>query len=143
MKIKQYNECAELSALRETNFYKELRPYVHKRLDSHITQKGHLIFEGDEPPSVNDRYFAKLDIIFGEVFKNIRARQFWKEKTAQLLTDEDISLLSFTCLHNAYLNELVILYERLQQFPVLLDKAFGTTLDTTVLQNQLFVSTPV
>lgn len=137
MGIKQYNECDELSALRDTVFYKGLRPYIHKRLDKQIAQKGFLIFEGDEPASANDRYFAKLDIIFGQVFKNIQARQFWKEQIARLPTNEDQSLLSFTCLHNAYLNELVVLYERLQQFPVLLSKAYKNTLDTTALEKEL------
>jgi hypothetical protein len=135
---KEYNEGLELKVLRETEFYKKLRPYTHNRLSKYSCIEDRLIHEHQEHKiSLEDRYFAKLDILFGQVFQNVQVRQFWKEQIERLLTEDQIDLLALASLDRAYINELVILFERLASFLVLLQKAFGDETDVSDLEDQL------
>lgn len=138
MEIEQFNQCLELTCFRETRFFTSLRPYIHKRLDYHKDTKGFLIFAEDEKGFSNeDRFFAKLDILFGQIFKNIQARQYWKGQLSILGQSERVSLLALSSLHQVYINELVILYERLARFLVLIEKAFGKDIEVKDLEKQL------
>lgn len=140
MRINRFPESAELSAMRESIFYTTLRPYVHARLAAHNFTAGLCIRENDEANlSAEDRYFAKLDILFGQIFKNSKTRQFWKQLLMRLRDDETVSCLSIEALDKAYLNELVVLFERLGHFVSLLRKAFGATID--VLDIELLLLT--
>ncbi|GJL77576.1 MAG: hypothetical protein NPINA01_05650 [Nitrospinaceae bacterium] len=124
--------------MRETKFYSSLRPYIHQRLKHHKDTKGYFILEGDEENfSIEDRYFAKLDIIFNQLFQNIQIRQYWKSQFVGLRQSRQISVLALGCLHRAYINELVILFERLEGFLVLLNKAFRQQEKTKELEQIL------
>lgn len=138
MHINRFSESVELSAMRESAFYKELRPYVHARLAANNFTVDLPIREEDESLlSTEDRYFAKLDILFGELFKNSKTRQFWKQQLIKLRDDDAVSCLSIEALEKAYLNELVVLFERLGRFVSLLRKAFGTTMEVQDLELSL------
>ena len=126
MEIERFNNCLELSALRETRFYIELRPYIHQRLAHYDFIKERRIFEKDQESFViEDRYFAKLDILFGQLFKNIETRQYWKRSIGDLGCAHHVSVLALTSLHRSYINELVVLFERLSSFLALFKKALG------------------
>lgn len=138
MRINNFAESPELSAMRKTLFYTELRPYVHARLAANKVAEGLRIREEKEGQlSVEDRYFAKLDILFGQLFKNCKTRQFWKQMLMRLRDDETVSYLSIEALEKAYLNELVVLFERLGRFISLLRKAFRSTIDVTDIEVRL------
>lgn len=124
--------------MRESAFYTKLRPYVHARLATNNFTVDLPIRDEDESLlSTEDRYFAKLDILFGELFKNSKTRQFWKQQLIKLRDDDAVSCLSIEALEKAYLNELVVLFERLGRFVSLLRKAFGTTIEVLDLELSL------
>jgi hypothetical protein len=136
--IQRFSESIELSAMRDTSFYTELRPYVHNRLIGNKWVSGYQILEDDEKQlSIEDRYFLKLDILFGELFKNVKTRQFWKQSLQQLLHDPRVTCLAVEALEKAYLNELVILFERLGRLLVLVKKAFRANVDVAELEIRL------
>lgn len=138
MEIERFNNCLELSALRETRFYLELRPYIHKRLAHYDFIKERRIFEKDHEAFIHeDKYFAKLDILFGQLFQNIKTRQYWKHSIGDLGCAHHVSVLALTSLHRSYLNELVILFERLSSFLAFFKKAFGKDLDVADLEKRL------
>ncbi len=138
MEIERFNNCLELSALRETRLYTALRPYVHQRLAHYEFIKERRIFEKDQEGfSHEDKYFAKLDILFGQLFQNIKTRQYLKHSIGELGFAHRVSVLALTFLHRSYLNELVILFERLSSFLALFKKAFGKELDVTDLEKKL------
>lgn len=138
MEIERFNNCLELSALRETRFYIELRPYIHQRLAHYDFIKERRIFEKDQESFViEDRYFAKLDILFGQLFKNIETRQYWKRSIGDLGCAHHVSVLSLTSLHRSYINELVILFERLSSFLALFKKALGKDFDIIDIEKRL------
>jgi len=125
MKIQHYSECLELSAVRATKFYLELRPYAQERLASKVGIVCRYIEEDDEKKLTHiDRYFLKLDILLGQLIKNIKIRQFWKSCLCNLKHNEEISSLSIETLDKTYLNELVVLFERMGRVLVLIEKAF-------------------
>ena len=119
-------------------FYTELRPYVHKRLAGNEWVDGLLIREANENQlSIEDRYFVTLDTLFGQIFKNVKTRQLWKQMLTRLHSDQAVSCLSIEALEKAYLNELVILFERLGRLVSLLRKAFRTDVDVTDMEVRL------
>jgi len=125
MKIQHYSECLEMSAVRATKFYLELRPYVQERLASKAGVICRYIEDDDEKKLTPiDRYFLKLDILLGQLIKNIQTRQFWKNCLCNFKNNEELSSLSIETLDKAYLNELVVLFERLGSLLVLIEKAF-------------------
>ena len=135
MHINRFAESPELSAIREALIYTKLRPYVHERLAGNRCSEGLRIREENEAHlSVEDRYFAKLDILLGELFKNCKTRQFWKQILMRLRDDEAVSCLSIEALEKAYLNELVVLFERLGRFGSLLSKAFGSSINVVEIE---------
>lgn len=138
MRINTFAESPELSAMRETLFYKELRPYVHARLAvNRFTECLRIREEYEARLSVEDRYFAKLDILFGQLFKNCKMRQFWKQMLMRLRDEETVSCLSIEALEKAYLNEVVVLFERLGRFASLLRKAFRSNIDVVDVELRL------
>lgn len=135
MRINRFSESVELSTMRESVFYTTLRPYVHARLATNNFTAGLRIRQENEILlSIEDRYFIKLDVLFGQIFKNSKTRQFWKQQLMRLRDDEAVSCLSIEALEKAYLNELVVLFERLGRFVSLLKKAFGATIDVLDLE---------
>lgn len=138
MEIERFNNCLELSALRETQFYIELHPCIHKRLAHYDFIKERRIFEKDQESfAIEDKYFAKLDILFSQVFQNIKTRQYWKRSIGDLGNAHHVSVLALTSLHRSYINELVVLFERLSSFLALFKKAFGKDMDVTDLDKKL------
>jgi hypothetical protein len=138
MHINTFAESPELSAMRGTLFYTELRPYVHARLAvNRFTEGLHIHEENEARLSVEDRYFAKLDILFAQLFKNCKMRQFWKQMLMRLHDEEAVSCLSIEVLEKAYLNELVVLFERLGRFTSLLRKAFQSNVDVVDIELRL------
>jgi hypothetical protein len=140
MRINNFSESPELSAMRETLFYTELRPYVRARLAANTFIEDLRIREENEAYlSVEDRYFATLDILFGQLFKNCKTRQVWKQMLIKLRDEEAVSCLQMETLDKAYQNELVVLFERLGRFVSLLRKAFGANFDVVDLELRLLV----
>lgn len=138
MRIETFNHSPELSSIRKTRLYTHLRPYVHERLASVNIAEDLRVREEDEYRlSVEDRYFVKLDILLGQVLKNCKTRQFWKGTMAHQLESEAISCLSVEAIDRAYLSELVVLFERLGRFAVLLRKSFGPRFDVSDLEKKL------
>lgn len=135
MRINRFSESVELSAMRESVFYTTLRPYVHARLATNNFTAGLRIRQEDENHlSTEDRYFLKLDVLFRQIFKNSKTRQYWKQLLMRLRDDETVSCLSIEALEKAYLNELVVLFERLGRFVSLLRKAFGENIEVLDLE---------
>ena len=61
--------------MRETALYTGLTPFVLARLQAKNGITGRIIHEQFEPQlSAEDRYFAKLDTLLGQLFKNCRTR---------------------------------------------------------------------
>ena len=103
MHINNFSESLELSAMRETIFYTELRPYVHSRLVANNFTEGLRIREESEAQlPVEDRYFVKLDILLGQLFKNCKTRQLWKQVLMRLGEDEAVSCLSIEAIEKVY-----------------------------------------
>ena len=64
--------------MRETALYTGLTPFVLARLRAKNGITGRIIHEQFEQQlSAEDRCFAKLDILLGQLFKNCRTRIFW------------------------------------------------------------------
>ncbi|WP_152208701.1 hypothetical protein [Marinobacter changyiensis] len=123
--IETFNESPELSKIRQTRLYTKLRPYVHERLAPVKFAVDFRLRDEDESRlSVEDRYFAKLDILIGQVLKNCKTRQFLKMSMARQLEREAMSCLSIEVIDRAYISELVTLFERLNEFPGLLRESF-------------------
>lgn len=140
MRINTFAGSPEFSAMRGTLFYTELRPAVHARLaTSRVTEDLRIREENEAQLSVEDRYFAKPDILFDELFKNCKMRQFWKQMLMRLRDDEAVSCLSVEALEKAYINELAILFERLGRFSALLKKAFRSDVDVIDIEEHLLV----
>ena len=124
--------------MRVTLFYTELRPYVHRRLAGNEWIEGLQIREDNEKHlSIEDRYFVKLDILFDQLFKNVKTRQFWKQTLMGLHNEQSVSCLSIEALQKVYLNELVVLFERLGRLVSLLRKAFRIGIDVTDMEIRL------
>lgn len=140
MHINIFADSPELTAMRESLFYTRLRPYVSTRVAENGFTGGRQIREETETQlSVEDRYFIKLDILLGQLFKNCKTRQFWKQILKRLSDDETVSCLSIEALEKAYLNELVFLFERLASFASLLRKSYGANIDVDDIEMRLLV----
>lgn len=125
MHIETFEESIELSSLRETLCYTRLRPYIHARLAPKLAEGFQVREEGEARLTVEDRYFLALDVFFGQLFRNCKTRLFWKQTMAQMLNGEVASCLAIEALEKTYLEELVVLFERLSRFTCLLRKALS------------------
>lgn len=138
MAINSFADCTELEAIRTSLIYTKLNPYVADRL-AHLRWAGNqqLREENELQLSIEERYLVKLSALLGEVFKNCKSRQVLKQYLIRLISAEDVSCLEAEVLHRTYLNELVVLFERLGRFAVLVRKALGPGIDVSDLELEL------
>lgn len=134
------NVSPEITTLRESKFYLELRPHIRSLGAKYPFAQSFRIEEADDARiALPDRFYFMADFIFGDVFTNIRTRRWIKFQLHDWVAADRIDEVGFHFLLRSYLNELVILMERLQRLIELLakgtgDKAFAETLDHDVLR---------
>ncbi len=116
----------ELAELRETAYYRELRPYIKQRV-ARIGKTDVLHFMvGDEKPlDRSDRFYVCLDFIVGDIFRNVHSRQWIKTQMAALSRLRQVDSVGAHTLYRSYINELVVMMERLQRITALLVMGFG------------------
>jgi hypothetical protein len=134
------NVSPELITLRESKFYLELRPYILSLGAKYPFAQSLRIEEADDARiAPRDRFYFMADFIFGDIFTNIRTRRWIKYQLLDLIDTDHIDDVGAHFLLRAYLNELIILMERLQRLIELLakgiaDKPFIEALDLDVLR---------
>ncbi|MBX3749073.1 MAG: hypothetical protein KF897_03195 [Opitutaceae bacterium] len=134
------NVSPELTTLRESKFYLELRPYIVSMGAKYPFAQSRRIEEADDDCiALHDRFYFMVDFIFGDVFTNIRTRRWIKFQLLDLIASDNIDEVGVHFLLRSYLNELIILMERLQRLISLLangieDKVFTKALDRDVLR---------
>lgn len=130
----------ELTALRKTRFYTQLRPFIKKRVAERGLVEDFLVREEDDPKLTGpDRFWFGLDFIFGDLFRNVRSRRWIKAGLLEMTEADRVDDVGAQFLHRSYLNELVVVMERLQRLIDLIDKglnvpAFAGNCETEVLQ---------
>lgn len=130
----------ELTTLRESRFYLELRPYVLSLGAKYPFAQSLQIEEADDTRIIaHDRFYFMLDFVFGDIFTNIRTRRWIKCELLDLIDIDHIDEVGAHFLLRAYLNELIILMERLQRLIAILakgivDKSFIEALDLDILR---------
>lgn len=136
----QIDISPELSILRGSKFYLELRPYILALGAKYPFAQSMRIEEADDARMTpHDRFYFMLDFIFGDVFTNVRTRRWIKCQLLDLIELDYVDEVGAHFLLRSYLNELVILMERLQRLIELLakgtaDEVFTEALDRDVLQ---------
>jgi hypothetical protein len=132
------NVGPELSTLRETRFYLELRPYIRSLGTNYPFAETSQIEDADDVRlAPHDRFYFMLDFIFGDVFTNTRTRRWIKFQLLDLIESDRIDEVGAHFLLRSYLNELVILMERLQRLIELLAKGTGDKLFTEGLDRDV------
>jgi hypothetical protein len=130
----------ELIALRETQFYTRLRPFIKERAAERGLAEDFLVREENDPKLTGpDRFWFGLDFIFGDLFRNVRSRRWIKVALLEMTEADRVDDVGAHLLHRSYLNELVVVMERLQRLIALIDKglnvpAFAANCETEVLQ---------
>jgi len=134
------NVGPELTTLRASRFYLELRPYILSLGGKYPFAQAYRIEESDDAQlNPHDRFYFMAGFIFGDTFTNIRTRRWIKHQVLDIVDAEGIDEVGVHFLLRSYLNELVILMERLQRMIELLakgtgDKSFAAQLDQDVLR---------
>lgn len=116
------NICPELTALRDTDFYKKLRPFIKAR----AAQSGFTDFlvreEDDSKLTATERFYFGVEFIFSDLFRNVRSRR-WIKAVLQKMTETDrVDEVGSHFSYRAYQNELVVAMERLQRLIALFAK---------------------
>lgn len=134
------NTGPELAALRKTSFYRQFRPFIKSRAAQRGFAADFLVREEDDPKlSATDRFYFGLEFIFGDLLRNVRSRLWIKAALQKMIGAERIDEVGAHFLYRAYLNELVVLMERLQRLIALLKRGldlptFVAHCETEVLQ---------
>lgn len=136
-----YNEGIEHTALRQSVFYKEIRPWIQQRLVDHPAIVRNILTD-ERKLTIEDRYFFKLDLLFGNIFTNISTRLFWKECVEALSNTSRPSVVALESFNKAYENELTVLFERLCRIIALLQRAHANRAPFTRLQDILLETFP-
>lgn len=125
------NTGPELAALRETKFYRQLHPFIKARPVTQSVAPDFIVREEDDAKlSPSDRFYLGLDFIFGDLFRNVRTRLWIKTALRDMTEESRVDVVGSHFLFRAYLNELVIVLERLQRLIALLAKGLGASAST-------------
>ena len=87
-----------------------------------------VVREGEEKDMLPvDRFYVGIDFVFGDIFRNVRTRLWIKERLIELTEATQVDLEGAHFLYRSYLNELVIVQERLQRLIAWLHEGYGET----------------
>jgi hypothetical protein len=120
------NTGPELTALRETGFYKILRPYLKDRATALGLGADFLVRDEDDPKlTPADRFYFGFEFILSDLFRNVRTRLWIKTELQRMTETDGVDAVGSHFLYRAYLNELVVIQERLQRMIALLKKGLA------------------
>lgn len=121
-----FSECKELQAIRNSTLYSVFRPELNGRFRKYDFVKDNKIDEEAEAAiDAGDRLLASIDIILGDIFENIRTRQFLKVMMIEERDCKLISPLAVNSFHRWYAHELIVLFDRLERIIGLLEIGYG------------------
>lgn len=113
----------ELTALRGTSFYTQLRPYVKQRAAQRGIAVDFLVRDNDDSKlAPADRFYFGLDFILTDLFRNVRSRR-WIKTSLHAMTEADhVDEVGAHFLYREYRAELVVVMERLQRLILLVEE---------------------
>lgn len=133
-----FNDCAELSSIRQTKWYTSFRPLTISRLAKYSQIHDFKISDvAEDAIEVRDRFMASFDILLGDVFENVRSRQLIKQKLCEEFRSNVVSPLAVNSYHRWFTHELVVLFDRLERMIGLLELGYGRSRRTEKLEERI------
>jgi hypothetical protein len=130
----------ELTALRSTAFYCELRPFAKTRAAKYDFIKDFKVREEDDDAiEPHDAFFIAADFILGDLLRNVKSRLWIRAALEKMLNADAVDVIGAHFLYRSYLDELVVVMERLQRLIALTalgfkDEGFIKQCEVDVLQ---------
>lgn len=125
--IQNFNDGIELENLRRNCFYKAIRAEAEKIRDSYQFLKNRIVYDNIEDKlSLQDRVVVKFDLLFSNFFENVKERRYIRYKIENIMKFDRVTILMLTSEYRNYLNNCVILYERLAQLLTFIEYVYKT-----------------